>query len=328
MCLVAFGVVYLVLDTPPPSDDKWISKIRKVDFLGAFCLILAIVALLVGLDCGSNFGWSHKITIISLSVTPILFALFIYVEVKIATFPFAPGHIIFHPGLFACYLSNFCSMGAYTAILFTAPLFFQAIQGASAMASGMYLVPAMLAVIVASLGGGWVVKKTGQYYWISVLSLGLALTASLPLILSVHFKSTVGEIGGLVMVTLGGGSAVTTTLVGLIANAESGDMAIAVACSYLFRSLGGSMAVSLSSAALQQVLRTQLAARFPNGEEAREIEEKVRQSLDYIKKLSPQQAKQVIASYQMALLGGYGPTTVLLGAGLLVSFWIKEKPLR
>jgi hypothetical protein len=328
VCLVAFVVVYFVLDTPAPSDGKWITKIRKVDFLGAFCLILAIVALLVGLDSGSNLGWSHRITIVSLSVTPVLFALFIYVEVKIATFPFAPGHIILHQGLFACYLSNFCSMGAYTAILFTAPLFFQAIQGASAMATGVYLVPAMLAIVVASLGGGWIVKRTGRYYWISVLSLGLALASALPLIISVRFKSTVGEIAGLIMVTLGGGSAVTTTLVGLIANAESSDMAIAVACSYLFRSLGGSMAVSLSSAALQQVLRTQLASRFPNGEEAREIEEKVRQSLDYIKQLSPEQAKQVVASYQIALLSGYGPTTVLLGAGLLVSFWIKEKPLK
>jgi hypothetical protein len=72
----------------------------------------------------------------------------------------------------------------------------------------------------------------------------------------------------------------------------------------------------------------QLASRFPNGEEAREIEEKVRQSLDYIKQLSPEQAKQVVASYQIALLSGYGPTTVLLGAGLIVSFWIKEKPLK
>lgn len=328
VCFIAFLAVYLVLDIPPPSNSKWWAKIRKIDFLGAFTLLAAVFALLVGLDSGSNLGWSHRFTIASLSITPLLFAIFAYVEVKVAAYPFAPGHIIFHRDLYACYVTHFMSMGAYMAVLFTVPLFFQAVQGVSATVSGAYLVPGMLGVVVASVGGGWLVKRTGRFYWLSVVSFGFSFAASLPMVLAIWFRSSVGEIIGICLLTLGGSSGGTTTLVGIVANVDQKDTAIAVACSYLFRSLGSSIAVSLSSAALQQVLRTQLAARFPNGEEAREIEAKVRQSLDYIKTLTPHQAREVIASYQWATLGAYVPTTILLGIGFLVSFWIKETTLK
>lgn len=114
----------------------------------------------------------------------------------------------------------------------------------------------------------------------------------------------------------------------MLANAATEDSAVVIACSYLFRSLGSSMGISISAALLQQTLRSQLAARLPNGDEAREIEEKVRQSLDYIRELPPHIADQVRTSYQMATLGAYAPTLVFLAVAFLATFWIKEKSLK
>lgn len=76
------------------------------------------------------------------------------------------------------------------------------------------------------------------------------------------------------------------------------------------------------------MLRTQLAARLPDGKEAREIEERVRQSLDYIKELPPHLAEQVRLSYQMATIGALVVTSVYVLASFLMAFWIKEKPLK
>lgn len=287
-----------------------------------------MVSLLVGLDCGSNLGWSHTLTIVALSLAPAVFAAFIYVEMRIATHPFAPGHVIFDKALFACYLANFFSIGAYTGILFFVPLFYQAVLGVSATVSGAYLVPATVAVVVASVGGGWVIKRTERYYWITVLSLGLALVSIVPLMVSVWFRSAVGEVIGVTLCAFGTSAVITTTLIALIANSAAEDMALVVASSYLFRSLGSSMGVSLSAAALQQVLRTQLAFRFPDGDEAKMIEDKVRQSLDYIKRLSPGQAEQVRMSYNMAILGAYAPTLIFFIVGFVATFWIREKALK
>lgn len=119
-----------------------------------------------------------------------------------------------------------------------------------------------------------------------------------------------------------------TTLIGLLANAAAEDTAVVVACSYLFRSLGASIGISTGSAVLQQVLRIQLAARLPDGEEARKIEEKVRQSLDYIKELPPHLADQVRSSYQIAGISSLALISIYLLVSFLLAFWIKEKPLR
>lgn len=328
LCVLAFISVYFVLDVPTPTHKRWLDKFRQIDFLGALALILAVVFLLVGLDCGSNLGWSANITVASLSVAPCIFAAFVFIEMRVATHPFAPGHVIFDKSLFACYLANFFSTGAYTGILFFVPLFYQAVLGASATRSGGYLVPATVAVVVASVGGGWVIKKTERYYWITVLSLGLALVSIVPLVVSVWFKSAVGEVIGVALCALGSSSAITTTLIALIANSNTEDMALVVASSYLFRSLGSSLGLSLSAAALQQVLRTQLALRFPDGNEAKMIEDKVRQSLDYIKELSPLQAEQVRMSYKMATMGAYAPTLVFLVVGFVATFWVRETALK
>ncbi|KAG9254968.1 major facilitator superfamily [Emericellopsis atlantica] len=328
LCIIGFVAVYYVVDVPSPPHENWSAKIRQIDFLGALTLIAAVVALLLGLDAGSNLGWSHTLTVVALCLAPVVFAAFVLVEVRFAAYPFAPGHVIFDKSLFACYLVNFAASAAYIGVLFFVPLFFQAVLGASATRSGAYLVPAMVAVVIASVGGGWIIRRTERYYWITVLSMGLGLVAIVPLTVSVWFQDGLGEVAGTFLMALGYSAVVTTTLVGLIANSATEDMALVVASSYLFRSLGSSIGVSLSAASLQQVLRTQLAARFPDGDEAKKIEEGVRQSLEFIHKLSPWQAAQVKESYKLATLGGYGPTLIFLVMGFVVSFWIRERPLK
>lgn len=284
-----------------------------------------------------------------------------------ASNPFAPGRIIFDPNILACYLANFFGSASYFGILFFLPLYFQAVEGFSATMSGVLLVPAMIFSVVASLGGGWIVKKTGRFYWVTVGSYGVLFVSVFPLLLSVWHRFTPGETIGLAMTAIGGGSGkdpssvalaarcylppataggihrwactsisltdldgagMTTTLVGLLAHAHPRDSAMVVACSYLFRSLGSSIGISINSAVLQQVLRLQLSKRLNSGTEAREIEERVRRSLDCIKELPGQVAEQVRASYQMATLGALMPTLLFVTISFIVTFWVKEKVLK
>ncbi|OAQ70375.1 major facilitator superfamily transporter [Pochonia chlamydosporia 170] len=328
LCCIAWLAVYFVLDLPRPSHDHWLVKFRRIDFLGAFALVLAVTSLLTGLDFGSNLGWSKLATIIPLSLAPVFFAVFILIEARVASHPFAPAHIIFHPALFAGYLGNFFGTASQFGVFFFVPLFFQAVQGLSATESGMLLVPGMLVGVCASLFGGWVIKRTGKFYAITIISYGFIVLSLLPISLSVLFRSTLGETFGNMVNGFGGGCGITTILIGLLANSNQDDTAVVVACSYLFRSLGSSIGISISSAVMQQTLRSQLAARLPNGDQAREIEDRVRESLDYIKELPPFLADQVRRSYQLSILAAFAPTLVFGLAAFVVTFWVKEKSLK
>ncbi|EHK24629.1 uncharacterized protein TRIVIDRAFT_61412 [Trichoderma virens Gv29-8] len=326
LCLVAWVSVYFILDLEPPSKDHWVAKVRQIDFLGAFTLVLAVVSLLTGLDSGPNLGWSHRVTIISLSLTPILFSLFLFVEMKIAKHPFAPGHIILSPDLLPCYIVNMFGMAGEMGVMFFVPLYFQAVEGLSATASGSLLVPATIAGVMASLAGGWVIKRTGKFYWPTVISYGILFFSMVPLIVSVWFRSLVGSNTAFVLSAIGNGGGITTILIALLANAATEDTAVAIACSYLFRSLGSSVGVGASSAVLQQVLRTQLASRI--GDDAGQIEEKVRQSLDAIKELPPLVAEQVRSSYQIATIGSFVPSILFGLVCFTATFWVREKSLK
>lgn len=100
-----------------------------------------------------------------------------------------------------------------------------------------------------------------------------------------------------------------------------------VACSYLFRSLGSAIGVSVGSAILQQVLRSQLASRLGSGDEAWEIERHVRESLDYIKELEPATADIVRRCYQVATIHVFGFQVLPQALALVSALFIKEKSL-
>ncbi|KAI0118890.1 major facilitator superfamily [Nemania sp. FL0031] len=107
IALLAFLSVYLVLHLPHTDHSHWSAKFLRIDFIGAFTLVTAVFLLLFGLDNGSNEGWAKTITILPLALAPVLFAVFVFVEAKVAKEPFAPGNVIFDPPLLAAYGTNF-----------------------------------------------------------------------------------------------------------------------------------------------------------------------------------------------------------------------------
>ncbi|KAI1648451.1 MFS general substrate transporter [Daldinia loculata] len=330
LSLVAWLAVFFVLDVPKTDHAHWTHKVLRIDFLGAFTLASAVFTLLFGLDNGSNEGWNQRITIIPLALTPLLFALFLFIEVKVASVPFAPGHIILDPPLLAVYLANMFGVASQMGVSFFIALFFQAAVGLSATYSGLMFIPSTFFGLTGSLGGGILMRRTGKYYWITVIGyalivLGIAPSASFS---GAVVKSTVGVIAGLCVMALGSGSSITSSLIAIIANADPTDSAVAIACSYLFRSLGTTLGVSISTAVLQQVLRTELAAELGgDGDKAREIEEGVRQSLDYIRTLDPAIAEIVRACYAVAVQWAFIPVALLATGALVSSIFIKEKKL-
>ena len=97
----------------------------------------------------------------------------------------------------------------------------------------------------------------------------------------------------------------TSSLIGLIANAAQDDQAIVTACSYLFRSLGSVVGISLSATVIQQSLRQQLRERLGSGDDAGHITDGVRQSLKFLETLDPITRDIVRKCYRHATTGGF-----------------------
>ena len=313
--------VAFVLKLPKKDSSGWKAKLRRVDFPGAVVLVAAVFTLLLGLDRGSNVAWSSPITIASLCVSFPLFISFVLVEQYYAAEPFAPGHIIFERSLFACYLCNFFSFGGWLSALFYIPLFFQAVDGFNATQAGVRLLPGIIAGVSGSLFAGLLMQKTGKYYWLTVIAYSFLTVGMVPILLCTGLvvNSTYGISLGLVINGFSNGIGVTTTLIGLIANAAPQDQAVATACSYLFRSLGSVVGLSLSATVVQQSLRVQLRNRLGSGKDADRIVQGVRESLEYIKTLNPEIAEIVRQCYGSATTAGFGFMLCVVSCAMLSS---------
>ncbi|KAF2148746.1 MFS general substrate transporter [Myriangium duriaei CBS 260.36] len=329
LCLVAFIAVGILLKTPRQDDQHWKEKLRRIDFLGAIILISAVFTLLLALDRGSNVSWRSTITLASLGSSAALFVIFVLVEMKVASEPFAPGHVIFHRSLFASFMCNFFSFGGWLSALFYIPLYFQAVDGVSATQAGVRLIPSVICGVSGSLFAGLLMQKTGRYYWLTVLCYTF-LTVGLILILlfaGAVTHSLVGIIIGMCICAFSNGIGVTSTLIGLIANASRQDQAIATACSYLFRSLGSVLGISLSATVANQALRQGLESSLSNGDAAREIAAKVRESLAYMKSLDPATRAIVVNCYSISTRSAFGLEIGLVAGAAISAWFIKEKAL-
>ena len=206
-------------------------------------------------------------------------------------------------------------------VLFYIPLFYQAVDGFSATQAGVRLLPNVIAAVSGSLSGGLLMQRTGKYYWLTVVAYSISTLGTVLIILCTGLvvKNTYGISVGLVLGGFCLGIGTTTTLIGLIANAAPEDQAIATACSYLFRSLGSVVILSLTSSVIQQSLRDQLREHLNGGKDAEDIVKRVRESLDYVKSLKPAVREAVRQSYAISTRNGFAFVLCISCCAILAS---------
>ena len=127
-------------------------------------LILAVSTLLIGLDQGPNISWRSPITLGCLVSSVLLFVLFLFVEMRIASEPFAPSHVLFDRTMLACSLCNFFAFAAWLAITYYLPLYWQAAEDLSATQAALRLLPGIGANVSGSLFAGLVRTRHYGHY--------------------------------------------------------------------------------------------------------------------------------------------------------------------
>ncbi|KAF7973860.1 hypothetical protein HWV62_14066 [Athelia sp. TMB] len=326
--MVAIVTVAFALHLPKAVAANLWTRFRRVDFLGAITLISSIFFLLLALNYAGNLAWSDRKTILALAAFAVLFPLFCIVEVAFAAEPFAPKRIIVNRSLIAAYAVNFFGVASAMTMIFQISLYYQAARGMSAVQVGLWLLPSIFAGVAGSLGGGLIMQASGKYYWLTVAGYASLLVGSIVVVLAagVVGHSLAWLVVGQFLSSLGNGNGVTASLISLIANAGPQDQAIATAMSYLFRSLGSVVGLSIGSTLTQNALRASLHARL-SGPDADVIIDHVTESLNYIDTLPVGIRAIVRTSYEEAVHSAMWFAVALAVAAAVFSFFIKETPL-
>lgn len=206
------------------------------------------------------------------------------------------------------------------------PLYLQ-VLGHSATQAGLRILASSFGVSISSIGCGLIMKRTGKYVRLGTAML-LIYTASLSFTVTLDQHSPVWvPFVAMALHGVGYGGMLTVTLLACIAAVDHTHQAVITSATYLFRSVGATLGITVASAVYQNILRTALWARFGDLPGAAEEIERIRDDLGEIKRLPEGWYEGVIESFMEAFRGVWVMGLVLTVVSLVSISLMKQHKL-
>ena len=167
------GVIALAFIVSYLPNRKTENINSAIDYWGVTTLILFIFPMLLAFSlAGRDYAWGSVQIIGLLVMSAMMLAVLIIVESK-AKDPVIPLKLfkssIFNVSVAARFLA---SAGMFGSIIFM-PLFVQRVIGSSATNAGMIMTPMMLSVVFASIISGQFISRSGKYRIIAIAGFGI-----------------------------------------------------------------------------------------------------------------------------------------------------------
>ncbi|KAI0967572.1 putative MFS transporter [Xylaria arbuscula] len=179
-----FVVLLLFLKVPSPNTPIW-AGIKAIDWTGSLLCLGGTVMVLLGLDFGDTVHpWSSAAVINLIVFGALTIGIFIVNEWKFAQNPIVPLHLLSSWSKAAAYGVFALNAYVFIGITYYLPLYSQSVLGASALTSGLYMLPLIVSCSLSAAVAGVFIQQTGKYrplmYAAQVLlTLGVGLFISL-----------------------------------------------------------------------------------------------------------------------------------------------------
>jgi EmrB/QacA subfamily drug resistance transporter len=242
---VPFGVVLLAAIralVPPPHPDR----AARVDVLGAVTVTAATGSLIYGMINAGEVGWADLGTLLPIAAAIVLYGVFVVVERTVRS-PLLRLSLLSRRPIVAGAFLMLVAAGVLIADLFLGSQYLQHLRGRSALETGLFFLPAALALMIGAIAAGRLVGTVGTR---RVAVVGLALVAignGLLIGLSADGNVYLEALPGTVVFALGGGPlfvAATTSALGRAGLHEAGLVSGVV---QTFNQLGAAICVAVAS---------------------------------------------------------------------------------
>ncbi|KAJ3952529.1 hypothetical protein N0V92_011018 [Colletotrichum tropicale] len=248
-----------------PEGKTLVQRLMQLDLIGTAIFIPAIVCLLLALQWGgAEYPWKSA-KIIGLFVG---FGLMIIIFIGIQLWQGDKGTLppyLFKNRNVVCAMLFACFFGAaFFPLIYYLSLYFQAIQGVSAVQAGIKILPLLLATVVASMASGALISVIGYYNAIILPSLVL-FTVGSGLITTFDLDTPMREWFGyqvLAGLGIGAGFQIGVLVVQTVLPLE--EVPVATAVVQFFQSFGGAIMIAVAQSLFQTGLVNGVTTRVPD----------------------------------------------------------------
>ncbi|QGQ97478.1 DHA2 family efflux MFS transporter permease subunit [Paenibacillus psychroresistens] len=258
-----FGIIAAIILGIALKETRSKEK-RSIDWFGALTLTGAIVAILLGLvlagntdQPGTHYAWASPQIIGLFSIGAILIGAFLLIEAR-AKEPIIPLTLFKNRVITVVSIAGFfMGTGMFGAITYI-PLFVQGVVGTKAATAGYILTPLMLSLILASIIGGRIISKLTYRTIImtsmAIMGLGFYLMSTMTV-----DTTNLTVILYMIVTGLGMGSLMPTFTIAVQSAVGPEMRGVATSSSQFFRSIGGTMGVSIMGAIMASKMASGLS---------------------------------------------------------------------
>lgn len=182
---IALIVFYLHLQKGATEMTPLKQKILNLDLLGFTLFAGAVTMLLLALQWGGVvYTWKSSVIIGLLVGFGLVFAIFLGWQWYAADSALVPPRLFHHRTVFLAFGACLIAPGGVATIIYYLPIWFQAVQGATPVSSGIRYLPSVISDVLTSIIGGAIVMKIGWYnpfyiFGVAILSIGSGLLTTL-----------------------------------------------------------------------------------------------------------------------------------------------------
>jgi EmrB/QacA subfamily drug resistance transporter len=240
---------------------------QKIDWWGAVTIVMAVVPILLVAEQGREWGWSSPLSM-AMYVTGIVgIVSFILIERKMGDAALLPLKIFKEPTFARTQVMGFIiGIGMFGAMI-TLPLILQVVYGATPTEAGLLMLPMVGGLMTASITSGKLMSKTGKYRIFFNVGTGLVMVGYTYMLLFLDASVPVWVISiGMVIIGLGLGQLLQTSTVASQNSVHGRDIGVATSSITFFRQMGGTFGVAVFMSILFGQLTQRVVGAFDNPE--------------------------------------------------------------
>lgn len=217
----------------------------RIDWFGASAVIVTLVPVLLVAEEGRTWGWTSAGSIACYVIGAIGLISFILIERAMKTDAIIPLNL-FRSRTFsmATILGVLIGFGMFGALL-TLPLYLQIVFGLSPTNSGLASLPLMVGLLIASIGSGQIIARTGKYRIFPVTGTLVLAAGYLVLTFLTYDKPLWYIFIAMFLIGLGLGQMMQTLTLASQNSVLPTQMGVATGASTFFRQIGGTLGVAV-----------------------------------------------------------------------------------
>ncbi|KAI9205723.1 major facilitator superfamily domain-containing protein [Polychytrium aggregatum] len=323
--VVALVIIVVFLKAPSGSGTL-VERIRRIDTVGFLLMSATTISLLLPIQNGGiKWDWNAPQTIALFVTSGVCLVLFVVYERSYAREPMIPTAVFANRSTILLVICSFLIGSSIFTVISYVPLYFQVVNGATAMQAGISMFPLVIPLTFVIVASGILISYIRRYRFILWIGFALsAIGAGLVSLLDEN-SNAAQRIGFLLVLGFGGGMLMQTKTIAMQNSVMPQHIGIGTSLVTFGQVMGSALGIAIGGSVLNNKVVSSLAsAHIPS--DVLDLITQTPIALRMVLQSNPSLLMEAMHAYVQGLQSAFILSIPCAILGLLLSLAVVEWP--